>query len=260
MEPLSPAFANSGGLHAMENERILKQAHWRLEMKTEKLMTEVTATSLSCQAGIRALSEEAIDSLTRRAALLNSLCTLLEVIAAALEQSVHASISGPAPALVSALVSGPAPAATTKGKAELSFLSPPPPRALLMSVNNAGKSSSQWTPYAFVFWDARCQKWVAATHLKGPHGKAKSKRFATDKAAAVYVAEQAVQVGYVHPTAKCLPTASGRGSVNMSPFDASHWVRFLLCSFFSHDKLFPNLFPNLSLTFFRTLFRVCTAP
>jgi hypothetical protein len=111
--------------------------------------------------------------LTRRAA-----CRDPEVIAAALEQSVHASISGPAPALVS----GPAPAATTKGKAELSFLPRPAPPVLLMCVNNAGKTpgSSHWTPFAFVGWDKRSQKYKAAGMLKGPNGKAKSKMFATD--------------------------------------------------------------------------------
>jgi hypothetical protein len=104
-----------------------------------------------------------------------------------------------------------------------------------MCPDNAGKStgSSHYTKYAFVNWNDRSQKWTAATNLKGPKGRAKSKSFSTDKAAAAHVAEQAVLVGYVHPTVECLPTASGRASNSMCPFDASLWVRFLLCSFFS---------------------------
>jgi hypothetical protein len=117
-----------------------------------------------------------------------------------------------------------------------------------MSVNNVGKSpdSSHWTPYAYVTWSGRGQNWIAAQSLKGPKGKAKSKGFSTDMAAAVYVAEQAVRVGYVHPRVSCLPTASGRASDNMYPFDASRWVRFLFCSFFfvCKNSSSPNLFQS----------------
>jgi hypothetical protein len=117
-----------------------------------------------------------------------------------------------------------------------------------MSVSNEGKTLGEgrpWTQYAFVSWSDRRQNWTAAQHLKGPNGKAKLKSFSTEMAAAVHVAEQAVLVGYVHPTISCLPTANGRASHHMSPFDASHWVRFLLCSFFRLKNSFsPNLFQS----------------
>jgi hypothetical protein len=126
-----------------------------------------------------------------------------------------------------------------------------------MCLDNTGKStgSSHYTKYAFVTWEDRKQKWIAAKHLMGPNGRAKTKSFTTDKAAAAHVAEQAVLVGYVHRTVTCLPTASGRASNNMSPFDASRWVRFLLCFVFFVSKTSHPL-P----TFFRASFRVCTAP
>jgi hypothetical protein len=102
-----------------------------------------------------------------------------------------------------------------------------------MAVDTSGKraGASHWTKYAFVSWNARADKWTGAKGMKGPNGKAASKSFSTDKAAAVHVAEQAVLVGYVHSTTLCLPMSSVRAGRYMSPFDVEHWVRCLLCSF-----------------------------
>jgi hypothetical protein len=107
MEPLSAVgLANSGGSDAMEKERILRE----VVMKGEKLMMKVHAASKSCEAQIRALSDEnadnrgaltmCIDSLTKRAA------GRAPSHAAAALAPVSAPVSAPDPATCTCCVEG----------------------------------------------------------------------------------------------------------------------------------------------------------
>jgi hypothetical protein len=114
--------------------------------------------------------------------------------------------------------------------APLPFLMPSALRALelLMSLNESGKRTSigdaSYTPYAFVTFDQKRGMWRGVRSLSGPGGKAKTKLFASDKAAAEYMAEEALRVRYVHCPRLLL----------MSPYCNHDWVRCLKSSF-------PNL-------------------
>jgi hypothetical protein len=194
VDPLAAVgLANPG---QMEKERILRCEDTE---RTYGLMMKVHEASKSCEAQIRALSDEnaeirgaltmCIDSLTKRAA------GRAPSHAAAALAPVSAPVSAPNPAPVS----GPAPAASKgKGKApatklagENTFLSAPRVPDLLMAVDSCGQGNRIFpTPYAFVHWDKSRQNWKGGAQLKGTKGKAKTKSFSTDKAAAVHVAEQ----------------------------------------------------------------------
>jgi hypothetical protein len=227
MEQLgAQSLSNPGSPDMVQEERILRREV--MQRKYGEAMN-VCAKTKSCEAKIRALQtetselrealEECIDKLNQRAA------DRAPSHAAADLAPVCNTVSAPVPAPVSGHASGPAPAAATKLGGKQAFLPTPPVLDLLMFLDNSGrKEGTPHSPYAFVTWCERHGKWKAAVNLKGPNAKTVSKMFASDKVAAMHVTEQALRVGYLHPTP---PTPTP-----MSPFDVQHWVRCLLATFF----------------------------